>query len=133
MPIPKLIMMSATPIGFDFIPQLKIKEYTVKEERKYGIKLEDLDVLPIKEKLNGQIVKAVTDNLNTNRGHILVFLPGVPEINRISSILAPTLSDEYVLLKLYGTQKDNINVHNSYGGKKKSILSTNVAESSITI
>lgn len=133
MPIPKLIMMSATPIDFDFIPQLKIKEYTVKEERKYGIKLEYLDILPIKEKLNGQIVKAVTDNLNTNRGHILVFLPGVPEINRISSILAPTLSDEYVLLKLYGTQKDNINVHNSYGGKKKIILSTNVAESSITI
>ena len=132
MEIPKLIMMSATPVDFDFIPELGIKEYKVKEERKYGIKLEYLDFMPTKENINTQIVNAVMNNLDT-KGHILVFLPGVPEINKISNLLKSKLSDEFIVLHLYGTMKKSSTVHETYRGKKKVILSTNVAESSITI
>lgn len=133
MEIPKLIMMSATPVDFDFIPELSIKEYNVKEGRKYSIKLEYLDTMPIRENINTQIVSAIMNNLEVS-GHILVFLPGVPEINKLSSILRPKLpSDQFIILHLYGTMKNTSSVHEPYRGKKKVILSTNVAESSITI
>ncbi|GFH58259.1 hypothetical protein CTEN210_14735 [Chaetoceros tenuissimus] len=70
-------------------------------------------------------------------GSILVFLPGAPEINRAKeTILKVTKGDSMLILPLHGglQPQDQKKVFDSPGyGITKVILSTNVAETSITI
>lgn len=67
--------------------------------------------------------------------HLLVFLPGVGEINRVFDALTPwTQERDTLLMKLHGTlsleeQKEVLKP----SVQKKIILATNVAESSITV
>ncbi len=81
------------------------------------------------------VVRAVQETLTHTTGDILVFLPGVGEIRRVGEALAP-LADRHNLavMPLYGDlpaeQQDAVlgPCH-----RRKVVLATNVAETSITI
>eukprot|EP00526_Cylindrotheca_closterium_P003295 CAMPEP_0113647716 /NCGR_PEP_ID=MMETSP0017_2-20120614/25277_1 /TAXON_ID=2856 /ORGANISM="Cylindrotheca closterium" /LENGTH=1482 /DNA_ID=CAMNT_0000559827 /DNA_START=29 /DNA_END=4477 /DNA_ORIENTATION=+ /assembly_acc=CAM_ASM_000147 len=85
----------------------------------------------------GQLVRyLIQKNIMGRGGSILVFLPGAPEINQAKAVVGKITGGLNVsLLPLHGglQPKDQNAVFRSYGGVTKVILSTNVAETSITI
>lgn len=68
-------------------------------------------------------------------GHILVFLPGTSEIVKTKSMLQNRLnSDEWLILELRGSLDKTVqDLAFKESSQRKIILSTNIAESSITI
>lgn len=85
----------------------------------------------------GQLIKyLIQKNVMGRDGSILVFLSGAPEINQAMAVVGKITGGLNVsLLPLHGglQPKDQNAVFRSYGGSTKVILSTNVAETSITI
>lgn len=85
-----------------------------------------------------EVVKYVDQELHSqsNDGSIIVFLPGVAEINRCCRMLEESDNDnKLVVLPLHSalTPEDQKRVFKSYGSKRKVVVSTNIAETSITI
>jgi ATP-dependent helicase HrpB len=81
------------------------------------------------------VVASVPEALRATDGHVLVFLPGVGEIMRCHDALAASLDRQgHVLLPLFGDlppdQQDRVLAEI---GRRKVILATNVAETSLTI
>ncbi|AET40867.1 RNA helicase Ecym_7009 [Eremothecium cymbalariae DBVPG len=71
-----------------------------------------------------------------NNGSIIVFLPGVGEINRcIEKLKQSVKPDEFVVLPLHSalTSEFQKRVFVRFTGKRKIVVSTNIAETSITI
>ncbi|MDR0932840.1 MAG: ATP-dependent helicase HrpB [Victivallales bacterium] len=69
-------------------------------------------------------------------GDLLIFLPGVREIDTCAELLENSLPDDALLLKLHGSlessEQDRV-LYPPPPGRRKIVLATNVAESSITI
>lgn len=87
------------------------------------------------DRLEDQMAKAIRKALAAETGSILAFLPGAAEINRTAERLAG-LSDDILICRLYGAlppkeQDDAIKPPPS--GRRKVVLSTDIAESSLTI
>jgi len=85
--------------------------------------------------LDELVATAVADALRTTAGHVLVFLPGVGEIMRCEQALSALADREgHALLPLFGDlppeQQDRVLADL---GRRKIILATNVAETSLTI
>lgn len=89
----------------------------------------------IKERLEEQVTSILPRVLAATEGHILVFLPGVGEIHRVAKQLSsvPGL-DRLDVMALYGDlapeKQDQVLAESA---RRKVILATNVAETSITI
>ena len=85
--------------------------------------------------LEEQVAKCVAEALRATPGHVLVFLPGVGEIMRCERALSSLAQrNGHALLLLFGDlpaeQQDRVL---DEIGQRKIILSTNVAETSLTI
>lgn len=83
-----------------------------------------------------EIGRAVLENLNSGDGDMLVFLPGAEEIERTAALLTAALPPEFILEKLHGSlpfdaQKKVLTP--APADKRRIILATNVAESSLTL
>ena len=131
----KLVVMSATIAAeavarhLDDCPRLK------SEGRTFPIAIEHLE-RPDERPLEKQIVSAVRRILREEAtGDVLVFLPGAGEIRRAAEALAPLASETGVqVLPLHGDMPLAEQVRAvDPSSKRKVVLSTNVAESSITI
>ncbi|MEK6626504.1 MAG: ATP-dependent helicase C-terminal domain-containing protein, partial [Bdellovibrionota bacterium] len=90
-----------------------------------------------KEYLSDQIVRALETIWNEVNGDILVFLPGMREIRQAEEALGqhPILK-QAIILKLHGelsTEDQELALTRHHAGPIKIILSTNIAESSVTI
>ncbi|HMV41005.1 MAG TPA: ATP-dependent helicase HrpB [Leptospiraceae bacterium] len=89
-----------------------------------------------KEKLNSSILTAIQKALK-EKGDILVFLPGSGEIKKIQREIEENLNlTDTLIYPLYGdlSQKEQeLAIFPDKSGKRKIILSTNIAESSLTI
>ena len=97
-------------------------------EVRYGKRGERRDLVEL-------VAAAVPEALKHTDGHVLVFLPGVGEIRRCEQALAPLADREgHALLALFGDlppeEQDRVLADM---GRRKIILSTNVAETSLTI
>lgn len=87
------------------------------------------------DRIEDQVAQVLPRALAATAGHVLVFLPGVGEIRRTARRIAglPALGDAE-LLELYGDlspQRQDQVLRQS--GRRKVVLSTNVAETSVTI
>ena len=85
-----------------------------------------------------QVVYHVDSELTikSNDGSIIVFLPGVAEINKCCRILAENDTEKrFVILPLHSalSQEDQKKVFKRYPNHRKIVVSTNIAETSITI
>ena len=85
--------------------------------------------------LDDLVAATVPEALRSTPGHVLVFLPGVGEIARCERALEPLARREgHAVLTLFGDlppeQQDRVLAD---CGRRKIILSTNVAETSLTI
>lgn len=71
-----------------------------------------------------------------NDGSIIIFLPGVSEINKACRLISENdKTDTFVVLPLHSalTPEDQKRVFKRYRNKRKIVVSTNIAETSITI
>lgn len=93
------------------------------------------------EKTAGKIQSLATESLSSDRfnGHILVFLPGVGEIRRVRENLeaASVLRQNFQILELHGSltldAQSRVLEPAKSGELPRIILSTNIAETSLTI
>ncbi len=92
---------------------------------------------PSPMQLSSLVSKTVGDVVRRESGSILIFLPGVKEIKNVASKLHETLKDDNVIISpLYGDmskQAQDTAIRPSKEGKRKIVLATNIAETSLTI
>lgn len=71
----------------------------------------------------------------SNNGSILIFLPGVAEINKCVRLINQNFDAPSVVLPLHSalSPQEQHRVFESFPGKRKIVVSTNIAETSITI
>lgn len=88
------------------------------------------------ERLEDTMANAIRYWLSSQQGSILAFLPGQKEINRTADLLNDKLDKNILIAPLYGAMdgKDqDIAIKPTEGGKRKVVLATSIAESSLTI
>ena len=89
------------------------------------------------EALEHQVKRAVEHALAEHPGDALVFLPGQREIGKVQALLAHALDDAQVeTLALHGelpVEQQSRVLQPSQDGRRRVVLATNVAESSVTL
>ncbi len=84
--------------------------------------------------LNQRIYQAISGCLGVEQGNVLVFLPGEREIKDCIYYLQKTELSRYQLLALYSRQNNDAqNLIFAQNGNLKIIVTTNIAETSLTI
>jgi len=129
-----LLVMSATLNG-DQMLQLMPDAISIESQgRCYPVELHYKPRQP-KLPLPPQVAKLITDALTQYDGNILVFLPGAAEIRKVAQALGQ-LPAQVDVLPLYGQlsqQQQDQAISNTEPGRRKIVLATNIAETSITI
>ena len=129
----KILIMSAT-LDTRLVGEFLNAEIVKSEGRSYPVEIRYTN--ESKEKWNISILSAIKKAL-ADKGDILVFLPGYGEIRRIQKELEENLNLANTLIcPLYGelSQKEQeVAIFPDKSGRRKIILSTNIAESSLTI
>ena len=89
------------------------------------------------QRLEPQMAAAIRRALSAESGSILAFLPGQAEIRRTAGLLGETLSDPTIdLAPLYGAmdqRAQDLAVQPAAPGRRKVVLATAIAETSLTI
>lgn len=89
------------------------------------------------EAIELQVKRCVEEALATERGDLLVFLPGQREIARCGDLLGCSLADpDCEVLALHGelsVEQQSQVLQASPSGRRRVVLATNVAESSVTL
>lgn len=103
--------------------------------RLFPIALEYLEQPPADTPLATLVARGVRRGLEATPGDLLVFLPGVPEIRRAAETLAELArARDLAVVQLYGdlpsSEQDRVL---RPGPRRKVVLATNVAETSITV
>lgn len=132
----KLIAMSATLDAAPFARLMGHCPVVTGEGQSYPVETRWLPVAP-----QGRIEPAVADAVHTalddTEGDILVFLPGIAEIRRVETLLAEArLPAQTTVMPLYGDlagEEQDAALQPSPPGRRKVVLSTSIAESSLTI
>ncbi len=80
------------------------------------------------------MTKQIKASLQNDKGSILAFLPGVKEIMQVQRSLQEYVGAEVIIAPLYGDMSKEAQQRAiSKGEKRKVVLATNIAESSLTI
>lgn len=111
-------------------PVITCQGRTFPVETRYVGKPEPKDLAP-------QVARTITRLLKTEPGNLLVFLPGAGEIRRVERLLADlSLGPQTLVAPLYGdlsAQTQDQAILPPPPGWRKVVLSTNIAETSLTI
>lgn len=86
--------------------------------------------------LSQTIAKQVVEAIRAHHGDILVFLPTVAHINQASAALSNVESEHITVHKLHGSlpiAQQQLAIKKDADGRRKVILATNLAETSLTI
>ncbi|MCF3096237.1 ATP-dependent helicase HrpB [Aeromonas australiensis] len=135
----KLLVMSATLDGMALEKLLPDAPVVRSEGRGFPI---DYHYRPANRQqwLEPQVGAVVLEALAAHRGSLLVFLPGQGEIERLAQWLqgglADKLPDDVTLAPLYGRldmTAQQAAIEPAPAGRRKLVLTTNVAETSLTI
>lgn len=131
----KVLVMSATLDADSLMNLLPKAAYIESEGRSYPVELR-YKKLAKNNNLIDFIVKEIMNLLDREPGSMLVFLPGSGEIRRLAMQLESLLDDNVLICPLYGQltghqQQQAITV--APKGKRKLVLATNIAETSLTI
>jgi ATP-dependent helicase HrpB len=136
----RLLVMSATLNTEQVKRVLPNAELLISKGRSYPI---EYIYRPVKilsthshKSLEQSLLSVINEALTEHSGHILVFLPGAGLINKLMRLLSSKVTDNVVIYPLFGAlspeqQKRAINLPPQ--GKRKIVLATNIAETSLTI
>lgn len=130
----RLLLMSATLDAKSLqkhLPEVKQFHCTVRQ-----FPVSTVWVGESNEPLEQCITRTVVKALSEQSGDVLVFLPGVAEINRTATLLQPKLSTNTELHRLHSsvsTREQLKATGKSHADRRRVILSTSLSETSITI
>jgi ATP-dependent helicase HrpB len=132
----RLLAMSATLEGEAVAGHLGGAPVVRCEGRRFPVETRYLG-RPAAERQDASVAQAVLAAARAETGSILVFLPGAPEIRRVHRLLADALQGpEWVLAPLFGNlAKDEQDraIAPAPPGRRKVVLATTIAETSLTI
>ncbi|WID94583.1 ATP-dependent helicase HrpB [Bosea vestrisii] len=132
----RILVMSATLDGARVARLLGDAEVIESEGRAYPVETRYLGRDPLK-RIEDQVTEAVLQALNEQVGSLLVFLPGQGEIRRVEERLREKIRDPATeIAPLYGAldqaEQDRA-VLPAPKNKRKVVLATSIAETSLTI
>lgn len=130
----KIVVMSATLDGAELQDYLQPAEILTSEGRMFPVEISHLSHDPKDDPIWETASDAVVGHFEATGGDVLVFMPGAYEIQRTIRELQGRLGGRCAVLPLHGelpaSEQDRA-VNRSQG--RKVIVSTNVAETSLTI
>jgi ATP-dependent helicase HrpB len=136
----KIMVMSATLNTEAVAGLLDNPPVVTSEGRSYPVENICLDPKtphPSPMQLPGLVARTAADALKRNEGSILIFLPGVREIRAVETKLRETVNDaEVAIAPLYGDmsrEAQDAAIAACPEGRRKVVLATNIAETSLTI
>lgn len=132
----KLLVMSATLDGARIATLLGETPIITSEGRAFPVKTRYIGRDP-RLPIEPQVANTVTKVLRSEPGSILVFLPGAAEIRRTTARLKDTISDPSIdIVPLFGAldaEAQDRAIAPSEPGRRKIVLATSIAETSLTI
>ena len=132
----RLLVMSATLDGARVARLLGDAPVIESEGRAYPVETHHLGRDP-NRRIEEQVADATTRALRAEPGSILVFLPGQGEIRRVETLLRERVTDPSVdIAPLYGALdrgEQDLAVGPAKPGRRKVVLATSIAETSLTI
>lgn len=91
---------------------------------------------PLPREIAERTAEKILELLREERGSLLAFLPGAGEIRRVQRILEGRVGPEVILAPLYGAMDPSAQrraIRPAPEGRRKVVLATNLAETSLTI
>ena len=88
------------------------------------------------DRLENAVADCVMRALRDDEGDVLVFLPGIGEINRAQSVLNERTAGSVAVLRLAGAlpfAEQDAALNTDPGGRRRVVLSTDIAETSLTV
>ncbi|MFQ0815514.1 ATP-dependent helicase [Brucella anthropi] len=131
----KILVMSATLDGARVASLLGDAPVIESEGRAYPVDIRYRD-RKADERIEDAMARAIRDALADETGSILAFLPGQGEIERTVRLLQDRLPANVLLAPLYGAMEGGAQdaaIRPAPAGKRKIVLATAIAETSITI
>lgn len=131
----RILAMSATLDGARVANLLGNAPVITSEGRVFPIQLV-YGARPDARSLAGAVAAKVLHALHTDQGDVLVFLPGGAEIRRVAALLEGSVSGDVRIERLYGDlsqQSQDAAIAPAIDGSRKVVLSTPIAETSLTI
>ncbi|MDR6879665.1 ATP-dependent helicase HrpB [Bacillus sp. 3255] len=133
----RILVMSATIEAEPVSAMLDDAPVILSEGRTYPVATHYLSASKQDERLENTVVRSIRHALQTDEGSILVFLPGAPEIHRVASALAALQLDHVATVApLYGNLPQDAQdraLAPCQSGKRKIVLATSIAETSLTV
>ncbi|WP_202301132.1 ATP-dependent helicase HrpB [Dryocola clanedunensis] len=131
----KLLIMSATLDNQRLQKCLPEAPVISSEGRAYPVDRR-YSPLPAHQRFDEAVALAVANLLREESGSLLLFLPGVGEIQRVQEQLRERVASDVQLCPLYGAlplSEQRKAILPPAGGTRKVVLATNIAETSLTI
>ncbi|MCS5989383.1 hypothetical protein LNP02_00400 [Klebsiella variicola subsp. variicola] len=131
----KLLIMSATLDNDRLQRLLPEAPVVVSEGRAYPVERR-FNPLPTHQRFDEAVAVAAAELLRHEQGSMLLFLPGVGEIQRVQEQLTERVAENVILCPLYGAAAPKRAAQSdppAPAGKRKVVLATNIAETSLTI
>lgn len=137
----KILVMSATLQGDDLVKFLGAAPRLSCEGRLFPVTVQYGAGLTLGEDITTAVVQTVRQALSSHEGQVLVFLPGQNEILRVKDKLTLALhaekQDQIEVVPLYGALPLAAQQHAiapvAETGKRRVVLATDIAETSLTI
>nr|WP_314421073.1 ATP-dependent helicase HrpB [uncultured Erwinia sp.] len=131
----RVLIMSATLDNAALSQQLPRAPMVVSEGRSYPV---DRRYLPLAthQRFEEAVARQTAQLLREESGSLLLFLPGVAEIQRVQTQLAEMIASDIDLCPLYGAlllSEQQKAILPAPQGRRKVVLATNIAETSLTI
>jgi len=131
----KIMLMSATLDNARLAALLPDAPLIVSEGRSYPVERR-YALLNQNVRFEEAVARDVAQLLRDEAGSLLLFLPGVAEIERVRRELESRISDDVDLTPLYGAlplAAQRRAILPAVAGRRKVVLATNIAETSLTI
>jgi ATP-dependent helicase HrpB len=132
----KILVMSATLDGARVAALLGKAPVVESEGRAFAVETRYVG-RDQRAPIERQIVEAVQRALRADQGSLLVFLPGAAEIRRTETQLKERIADETIdIVALYGAldaREQDRAISPTPAGRRKVVLATSIAETSLTI
>lgn len=131
----RLLIMSATLDNDRLCQRLPNAPTIVSEGRAFPVERR-YQPLPAHLRFDEAVAMATAELLRNESGSLLLFLPGVGEIQRVHEHLASRIGNDVLLCPLYGAlslEAQRKAIVPAPVGMRKVVLATNIAETSLTI
>ncbi|PPC70037.1 ATP-dependent helicase HrpB [Pantoea sp. ICBG 985] len=131
----KILLMSATLDNQQLRKLLPDAPFIASQGRSFPVMRRYASLNP-QQRFEEAVAREVAQLLRDEPGSLLLFLPGVAEIERVKRELASRVSDEVDLSPLYGAlslEAQRRAILPAAPGRRKVVLATNIAETSLTI